>query len=70
LSIFKAVLKLDQNSVFEGELTESELVRVKEGLKEIIDIHEDSIIIYLFHSDKIFQKEHLGIKKSGHSFVI
>jgi len=59
-----------QNSVFEGELTESELVKIKEVLKEIIDINEDSIIIYILHSNKVLQKEHIGIKKEEPSFVI
>jgi len=59
-----------QNSVFEGELTESELKRVEIGIKEIIDENEDSIIIYSFQAQKFLQKEHIGIKKAEPSFVI
>ncbi|MGC9058775.1 MAG: CRISPR-associated endonuclease Cas2, partial [Candidatus Nanoarchaeia archaeon] len=32
-----------QNSVFEGELSESQLEEVKVGLKEILDLEQDSI---------------------------
>ncbi|RLI82318.1 MAG: CRISPR-associated endonuclease Cas2, partial [Archaeoglobales archaeon] len=35
-----------QNSVFEGELTESELLRIKSELKKIINEDEDSIFLY------------------------
>jgi len=59
-----------QNSVFEGEITESQFFTIKEKLKEIIDKNEDSIIIYLFISEKILKKEHLGIIKVEPSFVI
>lgn len=59
-----------QNSVFEGELTESELKKVEIGIKEIIDINEDSVIIYQLSTEKVLQKEHIGIKKEEPSFVI
>jgi len=59
-----------QNSVFEGELTESELVKIKERLKEILNMNEDSVIIYLLQSDKGLRREHIGVKKAEPSFVI
>jgi CRISPR-associated protein Cas2 len=59
-----------QNSVFEGELTESELKKVEIGIKEIIDTNEDSIIIYQFKNEKVLLKTHIGIKKVEPSFVI
>jgi len=59
-----------QNSVFEGELTQAELERVKNKLKEIINEDEDSIIIYCFSSPNSINKEFIGIKKSEISTVI
>ncbi|MEM7821956.1 MAG: CRISPR-associated endonuclease Cas2 [Candidatus Aenigmatarchaeota archaeon] len=59
-----------QNSVFEGELTESELKKVEIGIKERIDANEDSVIIYQLQTDKVLQKEHIGIKKAEPSLVI
>ena len=53
-----------QNSVFEGELTESEYNYVISGLKNIIDSNEDSIIIYRFRTKDEVNKEILGIEKS------
>lgn len=52
-----------QNSVFEGELTEGELQKVKQGLKEIIEEDEDSVIIFKTWSKKWLQKENIGLKK-------
>ncbi len=53
-----------QNSVFEGEVTESILEEIKIGLMDIIDEDEDSIIIYKFKSRSAFKKDILGIEKS------
>jgi CRISPR-associated protein Cas2 len=59
-----------QNSVFEGELTESELLKVEAGLKEIINENEDSITIYIFPNENVLKRRFLGIRKSEPSFVI
>jgi len=52
-----------QNSVFEGELTESELEKIKTGLKNIIDLERDSVIIYILRTDQILKRELLGVEK-------
>lgn len=59
-----------QNSVFEGELTESELRKIEIGIEKIIDPNEDSIVIYKLVTDKFLQKKYLGKKKSELSFII
>lgn len=59
-----------QNSVFEGELTEFELARIKSELKKIVDEKEDSIIIYKLVSEKSLKREHIGVKKSAQDFII
>lgn len=59
-----------QNSVFEGELTESELERIKSKLKKIINLDEDAIIIYRLPTNKVIEKETLGIKKAEPSSII
>ena len=52
-----------QNSVFEGDLTESEFRIIIEGLNDIID-EEDSIIIYKMMMEESFNREVLGIEKN------
>ncbi|MFH8107845.1 MAG: CRISPR-associated endonuclease Cas2 [Candidatus Aenigmatarchaeota archaeon] len=59
-----------QNSVFEGELTESELEKVKVGIENIINLNEDSVIIYQLSTHKILKKEHIGLKKAEPSSII
>jgi CRISPR-associated protein Cas2 len=59
-----------QNSVFEGELTESELMRVEMGLKEIINENEDSITIYIFPNEKILERRFIGIRKNEPTFIL
>lgn len=58
-----------QNSVFEGEITEGRLERLKTELKKIIDQDEDSVVIYTFQSEWYTKRETIGIKKGGEDFV-
>ena len=51
-----------QNSVFEGEVTEAEFERIKDGLLNIIDEDEDSIIIYKLKSKP--SREIYGVEKN------
>ena len=53
-----------QNSVFEGEVTESEFKVIYDGLMEIIDVEVDSIIIYKLRMAELLNREVLGIEKS------
>ena len=53
-------LKWVQNSVFEGDLTTSELIEVLDGLEKIIDTDEDSIRIYILRREKDMKKLHIG----------
>ena len=53
-----------QNSVFEGEVTDSEFELIYNGLKEIINEEVDSIIIYKLRMAELLNREVLGIEKS------
>ena len=53
-----------QNSVFEGDLTESEFEILYNGLMEIIDETVDSVIIYKLRMEELLNREVLGIEKS------
>jgi len=52
-----------QNSAFEGELTEAQLERVKLGLKDVMDLDEDSVYIYILREARWMRKEILGQSK-------
>lgn len=49
-----------QNSVFEGEVTESEFKIIYNGLMNIIDQDVDSIIIYKLRMSELLDREVLG----------
>ncbi|MEM3755331.1 MAG: CRISPR-associated endonuclease Cas2, partial [Candidatus Bathyarchaeia archaeon] len=66
----KMYLTWVQNSVFEGELSESELEEVKIGIKNIIDLNNDSVIIYILRAEKTIKREFIGTKKCEPSFII
>lgn len=53
-----------QNSVFEGEVTKSELEEIKTGLLDIINKNEDSVIIYRFRTEAAFNRKVLGVEKA------
>jgi len=53
-----------QNSVFEGEVTPSELVEIKNGLKEIMNKKEDSVIIYTLRTEKALKRQVMGVEKA------
>lgn len=57
----KQYLSWVQNSVFEGELTDAEFMKVKATLKAMIKHDYDSIRIYKLRSDKYLDVEQLGV---------
>lgn len=59
-----------QNSVFEGEVTKSELDEIKTGLLDIIEKDADSVIIYKFRTEDAFNRKVLGIEKAPTDGII
>lgn len=53
-----------QNSVFEGELTKAQLLKVISGLMNIINIDNDSVIIYTMRDVKWINREVIGVNKN------
>lgn len=53
-----------QNSVFEGEVSESEFKLIYDGLMKIIDDNVDSVIIYKLRMAELLHREVLGIEKA------
>ncbi|MBO8152302.1 MAG: CRISPR-associated endonuclease Cas2 [Candidatus Marinimicrobia bacterium] len=59
-----------QNSVFEGEITNANLVRLKGELKRIIKKEEDSVVIYQFRTLNYSKREILGQEKGGEQYIL
>lgn len=54
-----------QNSVLEGEITESSFKKLQMELARIIDADYDSVIFYTFRTTKYSDREIMGVKKGG-----
>lgn len=65
LKVCRKYLTWIQNSILEGEITESNLFKLKQEVKSKIVEGEDSVIIYTFKSMNYSTRETLGIKKGG-----
>ncbi len=60
-----------QLSVFEGELTNAQLERLKAELRQVMESEEDSVIFYAFRTQRYFSREVMGKEKGdpGELFV-
>lgn len=59
-----------QNSVFEGEITEANLRKLKYELSAFMDRNVDSLIIYSFANMKYSKREVIGIEKNPNSIFL
>lgn len=59
-----------QNSVFEGEISEAKLEKLKMELRKIINKDEDSVIIYTFRTAWYTKRETMGLKKGGEELIL
>jgi CRISPR-associated protein Cas2 len=58
--LLKRYLNWRQNSVFEGELTASQIEAVKQNLHNIIDKEIDSVLLYIARDEKWLKREEIG----------
>ncbi len=70
LKVSRKYLNWVQNSVFEGELTVSQLERLKAELQDVLNPEEDSVIFYKFRTRAYFEREVLGIEKGGQEMFL
>jgi CRISPR-associated protein Cas2 len=66
----KQYLNWVQNSVFEGELTKAEYLRIRLRLKDLIDEDEDCIFIYSVRDRKYLEIDELGTRKAEIDTII
>lgn len=59
-----------QNSVFEGEISEVNLKKLKAELERVMDDEEDSIIIYTWRTQRYTKREIMGVEKNEISFIL
>jgi len=59
-----------QNSIFRGEISPSNLLKLKSEIKEIIDVDEDFVTIIKFIGKGSFSEEELGQTKNSESIFL
>ena len=69
LKICRKYLVHCQKSVFEGNITEAKLRKLKAEIKNIIRPDEDSVMIYRFDSLKYSSKEVFGVCTQHENFL-
>jgi CRISPR-associated protein Cas2 len=52
-----------QNSVFEGDLSEAKLARMKSGLRKLLVDNHDSVIIWTARDNHWIDRETVGVEK-------
>ncbi len=59
----KRYLPRVQNSVFEGELSDSKLATMKAGLFKQLDPREDSVLLWVFRDARWVERQTMGYEK-------
>ena len=59
----KRYLPRVQNSVFEGDLSEAKLERMKAGLRDIIEPPTDAVLLWVARDSKWIDRQVLGAEK-------
>lgn len=68
--ICKKYLTHIQNSVFEGELSEAQLLKMKMELKSVIREDRDSLIVFKSRNEKWIPKEMWGLQEDKLSIFL
>ena len=66
----KGYLYWQQNSLFEGDVTEADKVLIFEKIEEIIDKDHDSVFCYVLATKKNLKKKIIGIEKKPASLIL
>lgn len=70
LSIGRMYLTWIQNSVFEGEISDANFIRLKDKLSKAIDDNYDSITFYVLRTTAYMKKENLGVIKGESTTMV
>ena len=69
LKICRQYLVHIQKSVFEGNITQANLDKLKNQLVNLIDKQKDSVIIYRLDSPKYISKEQIGVIEDNSNII-
>jgi len=70
LKICRKYLTWIQNSVFEGDITEANLIKLRHQLSKTIEKERDSVIFYILRTTAYMEKETIGAVKGEPTRII
>lgn len=70
LKIARRYLTWIQNSVLEGELSPATLEKLKGDVKDVIDKDYDSVLFYVWRTERYMSRETMGVSKGSTDFII
>ena len=70
LNIGRRHLTWVQNSVFEGEISDANFMRLKDSLSKVIDEKHDAITFYILRTTAYLKRENLGQVKGESANII
>jgi CRISPR-associated protein Cas2 len=59
-----------QNSVLEGDLTPAQLEHLKIDIKKVIDDEHDSMLLYIWRTERYMKREIFGVERGTTDFMI
>jgi len=68
--ICKRYLVHFQKSVFRGEITPSNLLKLRNDLKKVIDKDSDFIAIFKMTGDYVFDEEVIGVRSNNQESLL
>jgi CRISPR-associated protein Cas2 len=70
LNIGRRYLTWIQNSVFEGEISEANFIKLKDELSRVIEKEGDSVTFFILRTTAYLKKETLGIIKGEATSIL
>ena len=59
-----------QNSVLEGELTPATLAALKTDVRKVLDLEYDSVLFYVWRTERYMSREVMGVERGSTDFIV
>ena len=59
-----------QNSVLEGELTPASMAALKMDVHKVLDLQYDSVLFYVWRTERYMSREVLGVERGETDFLV
>ena len=59
-----------QNSVLEGELSPATLAALKMDVRKVLDLEYDSVLFYVWRTERYMSRDVLGVERGSTDFIV